>query len=253
MFLKERQDAIVTYVHNNGRATVSELSRRFKVSEDCIRKDLKQLSNEGVLKRVYGGAISAKIPVVERSSIYSRLVVNVEEKRIIAEKAYGLIHSGETIFLDISTTNVELAKLLAAGEKNCIIYSNMLDVLQTLAPNQNLTVYATGGKINLELNGFVGALTLSVLQGVIPDKAFLGAISVDLHDGAVYTFDLDDGLVKQCVLTNSRHSFLMADSNKFGKTGSFRYASLSEFDNVITNIQTPELTATFKRLHTNCL
>lgn len=239
MFLKERQDAIVQAINESGRVTVAGLAERFGVTQDCIRKDLKQLDREGMLRRVYGGAIS--IAYSPEHSVKRRLDVHLDEKRAIAHKAYEQIVPGETIFIDISTTNLALAELLARGKKRCVVMSNMIDTLQTLASNPLLTVIGTGGNVNQEFNGFLGATTLSALEPVYFDKAFLGAFGVDLDHDAVTTFDADDSLVKQLVIRNSAHSYLLVDTHKFGARGSHRYASLEDFDIVFTDAPTPKL------------
>lgn len=251
MFHKERHDMIVEYVQERGRASVSELAEHFDVTEDCIRKDLKQLDGQGAIERVYGGAISAS-SVPERS-VYKRMNVNTAEKATIAQKAYDQIEEGETIFLDISTTNVLLAGLLAKGHKRCIVMSNMVDALQELATNPALTVICTGGYVNLETNGYVGALTVSMLEPVHFDKAFVGAVGVDLDSGEVSTFDVDDGLVKRCVVRNAAKRFLVVDAHKFKARGNYLFARLGDFDAVITDSPSPATKRKLKAQGTQCI
>lgn len=115
MFTEERQAAIIQCLQEKGKVKVKSLSEKFHVSEDCIRKDLKTLENSGKLKRTYGGAIMSQDYPLQRDVI-DRRNYHLDKKKIIAEKAFGLIKSNETVFLDISTTNIELAKLLAAWD-----------------------------------------------------------------------------------------------------------------------------------------
>ncbi|MCH3942187.1 MAG: DeoR/GlpR family DNA-binding transcription regulator [Atopobiaceae bacterium] len=251
MFHKERHDQIVHYVQERGRASVSELAERFDVTEDCIRKDLKQLDGQGSLERVYGGAIS--VSAAPERSVYKRMNVNTAEKAAIAQKAYEQIREGETIFLDISTTNVILAGLLAKGQKRCIVMSNMIDVLNELATNPALTVICTGGNVNLEANGYVGALTVSTLERVRFDRAFLGAVGVDLESGEVTTFDVDDGLVKECVIGNSRKRYLVVDAHKLRSRGNYQFAQLADFDAVITDSPSAATRKALKARGTECL
>ena len=114
MFTEERQSAIEKCLRENGKVKVKELSEMFQVTEDCIRKDLKTLENAGKLKRTYGGAILSQDYPLKRD-VVDRRQFNLDKKRTIAAKAFKLIKNNETIFLDISTTNIELAKLLAAS------------------------------------------------------------------------------------------------------------------------------------------
>ena len=251
MFHKERHDQIVQYVQERGRASVTELAERFDVTEDCIRKDLKQLDGQGSIERVYGGAISAA-STPERS-VYKRMNVNTAEKSVIAQKAYEQIREGETVFLDISTTNVLLAGLLAKGQKRCIIMSNMVDVLQELATNPALTAICAGGNVNLETNGYTGALTVSMLQRVRFDRAFIGAVGVSLDSGEVTTFDVDDGLVKECVMRNAERTYLVVDAHKLKSRGNYQFAMLEDFDAVITDSPSPATKKALKTMGTDCI
>lgn len=108
MLAEERQNAIVSQVNENGSVLVKELSDQFDVTVDCIRKDLTLLQRKGLLKKTYGGAV--RVRVNEREYFASqRKEKNVEDKRRIAAKAMELIEDGDVIFLDISTSNLELA------------------------------------------------------------------------------------------------------------------------------------------------
>jgi DeoR family glycerol-3-phosphate regulon repressor len=129
----------------------------------------------------------------------------------------------------------------------------MIDVLQTLASNPALTVLGTGGNVNLELNGFVGALTLSTLRPMLFDIAFIGALGVDLESGAVTTFDADDGLVKSLVIENASRSLLVVDAHKFETHGSYRFASLSDLDDVVTDSPTPSVRRSLAKQGVACL
>ena len=244
MFARERQDAIVALVSQRGRVTVSELAENFHVTPDCIRKDLRRLDGEGMLRRVYGGATS--IATAPEHDLRGRLSVRLEQKRAIALKAYEQIVDGETIFIDISTTTLALARLLAQSHRHCVVVSNGIDALQALCANEGLTVIGTGGNVNREFNGFLGAATLAMLEPISFDKAFFGALGIDLAQGSVSTFDMDDRLVKQTVMRNSAHRFLLADSSKFGVRGTYRYASPQEFDAVFMEREDPKLRALAK-------
>ena len=247
MFAKERQDAIAALVKAEGRVTVTSLAQRFDVTEDCIRKDLKLLDSEGLLKRVYGGAIGTTI--APERDVSKRLNTHVAEK--IAEaadydiskikKAYEYISSGDLVFLDISTTNIALAELIATGNKRLTVVSNMIDVLRILARNPMVTAICTGGNVNLEFDGFLGATALAMVEPIRFDKAFIGALSVDLENDAVTTFDVDDGLLKKRVVTNASHSYLVADARKLSTDGNYVYARMEDFDAFITNKPTPAL------------
>lgn len=237
MFTSERHQAIINTLQLKGKVKVKELSEIYDVSEDCIRKDLKLLEQKGYCERVYGGAV-AKMEI-ERN-VFQRQNLDVEAKKELAAKIYDCIQDGETIYLDVSTTNLIVADLLANGDKRCIIVSNMLDILQLLAKNPRLTVIGTGGNVNLELSGFIGSLTIQVIKRHNFDRCFVGTTGIDLSCKQITTFDLDDGLVKEQVLMNSKKRYLIMENHKFETIGTYRFADVSMIDEVITNTQLSE-------------
>ena len=100
-----------TVLNENEKVKVKELSKRFEVTEDCIRKDLASMEAKNLLKRTYGGAVLPDTLHPGHTNIVSiRKDKNIKEKRMIAKKAVELIHDGDMIFLDTSTTNIELAR-----------------------------------------------------------------------------------------------------------------------------------------------
>lgn len=239
MFLRERQDEIVSLVNAEGRVTVPALAERFDVTEDCIRKDLKALADQGLVRRVYGGAMSAETR--QERNVRKRVGEHADEKNQIAEKALALIEDGEVIFLDTSTTNLALARLIAESGRKITVVSNMIDILQVLATNDVITTLGTGGAVNTEQSAFLGSYVLSFLEPVHFDRAFIGALGVDMETGNALTFELEDGLVKALAIRNSERSYLMADSHKFGARGSYAYAKLEDFDAAVTVSPSPEV------------
>lgn len=233
MFTSERHIAIIEKLTQEGRVKVKELSALFEVSEDCIRKDLKQLEKRNKCKRTYGGAIVVGEEFTR--DVFKRKDHFSLEKKEIAQKAFALIKEGDTIFLDISTTNMYLASLLASEKKSCIVISNMIDILQTLAKNPYLTVIGTGGNVNLELNGFVGAATIDIVSKHTFDLCFMGTLGICEEDLSLTTFDLEDGLVKAKVIENSRKSYIVMDTHKFTQAGNYKYITCHDIDGIITN------------------
>ena len=124
MFTEERREAVIRKLNLEGKVRVRELSEEFQVTEDCIRKDLKALENAGRLKRTYGGAILSQDYPLERD-VVDRRKVNVEKKAVIAAKAVELIRENETIFLDISTTNIRIAELLVKNAVMALFFRHL--------------------------------------------------------------------------------------------------------------------------------
>jgi DeoR/GlpR family transcriptional regulator of sugar metabolism len=234
MFSEERLKLIEERLQKNGKVRVKELSEFFQVTEDCIRKDLKTLENAGRLKRTYGGAILSRDYPLERDVI-DRRNYHIEKKRIIAGKAFELIKDNETIFLDISTTNIQLAKLLAGAMKKVSVVSNMIDILQILAKNPMITPIGTGGTMYQTVNGFMGAATIEVIKQYSFDKAFIGSCGVDMVDCSITTLGVEDGLTKKAVLQSSRHKYVVMERDKFYFNESYKFAHFDDISGIIAD------------------
>lgn len=234
MFTEERQVAIEQCLRQNGKVRVKELSEQFQVSEDCIRKDLKILENAGHLKRTYGGAILSQDYPLERD-VVDRRNYHLDKKKIIAGKALELIRNNETIFLDISTTNIELAKLLAASRMRVVVVSNMIDILQILAKNSLITAIGTGGTMYETVNGFMGAATIEVIKQYSFDRAFLGSCGVDMVDCTITTLGVEDGLTKKAAIQSSRHKYVVMERDKFYFNDSYKFAHFDDINGIVTD------------------
>ena len=234
MFTEERQSAIEKCLRENGKVKVKELSEMFQVTEDCIRKDLKTLENAGKLKRTYGGAILSQDYPLKRD-VVDRRQFNLDKKRTIAAKAFKLIKNNETIFLDISTTNIDLAKLLATSNMRVVVVSNMIDILQILATNPSITAIGTGGTMYQTVNGFMGAATIEVIKQYSFDRAFIGSCGVDMTDCAITTLGVEDGLTKKAAVHSSRHKYVVMERDKFYFNDSYKYAYFDDISGIVTD------------------
>lgn len=233
MFLQERQEKILTLLRQDGKVLVKELSGRFSVTEDCIHKDLASLEKQGLLKRAYGGAVAPRVNTHE-GMVAQRSGVDVAAKRAIAQKALKLIEDGEVLFLDISTTNVEVAKLLVREGRRVTVVTNMVQVMEALSTPCKAELIFIGGVLNRKNNGFVGSLAVDFLSRMHFDAGFFGTVGVNVYDNAVFTYMPEDGVTKQAAVRQSRRCYLLAENRKFSADGNFRYAALDDFQGVLT-------------------
>ena len=234
MFTEERQEAILQKLREYGKVKVRSLSEEFHVTEDCIRKDLKTLEKAGHLKRTYGGAILSGDYPLDRDVI-DRRTVNEEKKDIIAQKAFSLIRDNETIFLDISTSNIKLAILLADSGRRLVVVSNMIDILQILAASPMITTVGTGGIMYRTVNGFMGSAAIEVIKQYSFDRAFIGTCGLDMTDLSVTTFGVEDGLTKKAAISSSRHTYVVMEKDKFYFNDSYKFTHFDDIDGIITD------------------
>lgn len=123
MYSSERQEEIAHIIDVEGRVTVAELSKRFAVTSDCIRKDLRQLVAQGRCRKVYGGAVRIEGEV--NRNIAERVDTLRPEKQAIAAKALELIRPRQTIYLDFSSINILLGEMIAASRMSLTVVSEL--------------------------------------------------------------------------------------------------------------------------------
>ena len=239
MFLEERQEAILNLLARDGKVRVKDLSEMFKVTEDCIRKDLGALEKQGKLKRTYGGA------VVRRENLHMLEVskhrnTDVEAKRRIAQAAVKLIHDKDMVFLDISTSNLAIAELLVKTDREMTVVTNMIDILVVLARNPKIRLVFAGGKINKSRDGFWGGMTLDFISKLKPDIAFVGAVGVDVKENSVSTYDIEDGINKAAIVRVSKRAYVVAEARKLSSDGNYNYTSLDTLSGLITDSKPAE-------------
>lgn len=228
----ERQNAIVELVNSEGSALVKELAKRFEVTEDCIRKDLTALERKGLLQKSRGGAVPARL-VAHEPYVAERKDKNLKAKQAIAERAFDLINDGDVIFLDISTANIQLARLIAERNKRVTLVTNCIEVILAANVPCNIKLIALGGEVSEQADGFVGALTNEQLTKYRFDIAFIGVVGVDLDKNRVSTYVPSDGATKAQAVASSVRSYMMLESRKLQEDTTYTYAQVSDFTGAI--------------------
>lgn len=207
-----RKQTIMQKLQSENRVYVSELSRRFDISEVTIRKDLKELEDRGLLKRTYGGAT-----IVDKVAIESTLdvlqTIKVEEKKRIARAAYDRISENDAILMDASTTTRELAYLIRDGHKRLTVVTTAIQIALELAHYDHIEVIQIGGLIRRSLFTAMGPLATAGLRSLHTDKAFMGVNGIDINVGLT-TQNLFECEVKRLIIEACTQSYVLADASK---------------------------------------
>lgn len=233
MFLEERYEKILDKLKVQGRVAVKDLSKEFNVTQDCIRKDLRELENREMLKRVYGGAISQRShndirPVDERKNI------NTDKKKKIASHAIQIINDGEIIFLDVSTNNLEISKQLNESGKKLTVVTNMIEIVFELKNNPKIKIISIGGEFNNEVGAIIGAAADRYIKKFTYDKAFIGICGINKETGFISTLYIEDGITKKTIIESSNKSYLVMEEEKFNYDEFYKFASFDEVEGIIT-------------------
>ena len=232
MLARERHNMIVQMIRDVGSVQVKDLSVQFAVTPDSIRKDLSLLQKKGLLKKTYGGAIAVSADDQERL-VSQRKGKYLADKQKIARRALSLLKDGDVVFLDISTVNIELAKMLRTSGLELTVVTNMIDVMLVMANDPHNKLIFLGGTFGGGRGGFVGAVTNRQVLQYRFDLAFFGAMGASIERNEVMTDREDDAATKALVIRQSRKSYLMFEARKWPRTGNSIYAALSDFSGVV--------------------
>ena len=226
-----RRKAILDRVAKQGQVTVQELSQQYGVSEVTIRTDLQKLSEGGLLLRTHGGAIAVAGP--SELSVILRQQKQVHAKNLIGEYCAGLVHDGDAIFLDISTTALALSRHLKS-HRNLTVITNSLVTAQELLEIPSINVIIPGGTVRKETLSVTGEDGLHWVKKYNLRIGFFGAHGIGFPEGLTdvsqYEAQVKSEMVKQC-----KQVVGIFDSTKWGRVGFASFAALDEVDMVVTD------------------
>lgn len=237
----ERRKEILNLIMSQGSVKVASLSEKYSVGEATIRRDLKYLAKEYEVELTYGGAFAKEKTLYQRTSeidIYKKRTQNVEEKRMIAEKAAKLIENGDTIALNGGST-VELVLDFIDNIKDLNLITLSLNVALRASSIPGITVYLPGGKLRNFSGAFYGKESNEFLKSFNIDKAFMGVMAVSIDKGVTHGA-FEEVEINQTIYEISRKCYMLADYSKFDKVAMAKMADLTVFDGFIFDDKTPE-------------
>ena len=242
MFVEERHQLILSTLNNEGKIKVKELSNKFNLTEDAIRKDLAILEKKGLLKRVYGGAVKVRDNFLF-FNIEDRKKILPEEKKKIAKKTLTLIKENDTIFLDISTISLEISKLIMKSNLKIIVVTNMIEILLSFLNSDTTTeIIFIGGKLDKQnKEGFVDSYSIEQIKNFKYDIAFLGAGGVNTEEHSVSTYFLDDAMCKKEIIRNSKKKYVLIESKKLNIDCRMKFANFKDISGIISENEIEEL------------
>jgi len=214
MLAVTRKNQIKDIIQEKKSVSVSELALKFSVTEETIRRDLKFLEDEGFLTRTYGGAfiqdgVENEVDLDIRETVYE------DSKKAIAKKALELIHNGDTIYLDTSTTAYYIAK--AIWDMNLTVLTNSLLIVDFLSKFENIRIICIGGQFSHKSKSFIGRSTQKVLGYYFVDKTFMSCRSLSMEHGITDSNE-ETAIIRQNLLDRSNKIYIIADYSKFDKT-----------------------------------
>lgn len=232
MLNKEREQEILNILKKtNGFVTVKQLCEMLFASESSIRRDLKSLEEQGLVKRSYGGA-SLENSCSTIVTFNHRTRQNVNAKREIAQKASMLIKDGSIIFLDQSSTSFYLAEEII-GRSSLTVVTNNIEIIMLLS-NSKIKILSTGGFLSDEnRNCLIGGDAQRTFENIYADIAFFSVKAVS-EDGIVTDCSREEVVVRDRMLKNAARRVLLCDSSKFANKAHFVQCRLEDVDCLVS-------------------
>ncbi|MEG1409369.1 MAG: DeoR/GlpR family DNA-binding transcription regulator [Terrisporobacter sp.] len=232
MFQLDRHKKIHEYIVKNKNATVNELAEICQVATMTIRRDLDKMEKDGLITRVFGGAVidSSMVKEVDYEDKEKKCI---EEKVKIAKEAVKLVNDNSIVILDAGTTCMEIAKQLVDKENLKVITTDIL-IAAYLMKYENLEIYCTGGRIQRNTGSCLDTYTIDFLNSINADICFIGASAIN-ENLELATFVPNKAKVKQAMINSAMHRVLVTDNSKFNKRSFTKIRSLKDFEIVIAN------------------
>ena len=248
MLTLERQEEILDILNKTNSATVEELARKLYVSSATIRRDLRQMESQGLIKRSHGGAIPFK-STTEESAFALREQENIVAKKTIANLAVKLVKNGDSIFLDSSSTTGLAIPLLNSFQYLSVTTIGLRNAL-LLSQTNNIKIYIAGGQVQNHSNSIIGSDTIDYISRIHADISLISCSGLDLQNG-ITEASIEQAKIKQQMRKNSNKLAVLCDSTKFNKVFLCKDFNFDEIDYLITE-KTPPIEYVEKLASTKC-
>jgi DeoR/GlpR family transcriptional regulator of sugar metabolism len=209
MLTSQRKKAILDALERDGQVLAGALSVEFGVSEDTVRRDLRELAAEGRLQRVHGGALPAS-PAV--APLAQRQDMDVAAKQRVARKAAAMIEPGQVVIVDGGTTSALLVQCLAPDLQATVV-THSPSVAVALAAHPSIDVVLIGGKLYKHSVVTVGAAAVEAIAHIHADLYFMGVTGVHVQAG-LSTGDFEESYVKRALAARAAETVVLASAAK---------------------------------------
>lgn len=215
LLLKQRQTLIQQQLQADGRVLALDLARQLDVSEDTIRRDLREMAAAGLCQRVYGGALPM---APDGGTLAQRKHESPERKANLAQAAVTLVRAGQVLFIDAGSTNLAIASALP--KLALTVITNAPSIAMALMERSEIELIIAGGRVDRRAGASLGPQALRTVERMRPDLCFLGACGADV-DAGVTAFNYDEAEFKRSIAGASKAVVVAATSDKLGTAAPF--------------------------------
>jgi DeoR/GlpR family transcriptional regulator of sugar metabolism len=234
MLTSQRKREILETLTRDGQVIAKTLSERYGVSEDTIRRDLREMAAEGLLQRVHGGALPAS-PAVGGLSVREQL--SSPAKGRIAHAAAQLVAPGQTIIIDGGTTSIELVRSLPKALAATVV-THSPNVAVALAEHHDIDVILIGGRLFRHSMVTVGTAALEALGHIRADIFFMGVTGVHLRAG-LSTGDLEEAYMKRALSAQAAETVVLASAEKINSASRCKIGEIGLANTIVAERGAP--------------
>jgi DeoR/GlpR family transcriptional regulator of sugar metabolism len=243
MLVTQRKQLLLQRLRQDGQLIAKALSQELGVSEDTIRRDLRELAEEGRLQRVHGGALPAS-PAV--GDFTRRQQLSTQGKAAIGRTAAAMVRSGQVVLLDGGTTAVQVARHLAL-DLHAAVVTHSPTIAVELVNHPAVEVVLLGGRLFKHSVVTVGAAVIEAASQIRADTFFMGVTGIHPEAG-LSTGDLEEALVKRALSRRAAETIVLASAEKLHAASAYVIAPVSEVSGMIVEADTsPEMVAPFEK------
>src|SRR3954447_2883896 len=230
MLPAQRKDFILERLRTDGQVMAKDVAADLGVTEDSVRRDLRELAAEGRCQRVYGGALPVSPAIADYAA---RRSVAVDNKARVARRAGELIRPGATVILDGGTTTLAIAQALPVDLRATIV-THSPTVAAALVAHPAVDVFVLGGRLFKHSAVTCGAAAVEAVQTVNADLFFLGVTGVH-PDTGLTTGDADEAAMKRALSRRAADTYVLASAEKIGAASPFVVVGLADVAGIITD------------------
>lgn len=234
----DRRERILSFVQTNGSVRVRDIAKKFKVSEMTVRRDIKQLADEGTIERIHGGARTPKNNVSHELSPSQKELLNPEIKALIGAKAVSQITAESVVGIGSGTTCLAFSRQLCARDDLTIVTISVA-VANTFWSNSKSRVLLVGGELTKSLT-LAGPIALQALENLHLDITVLGSHGFDSSEGFTCP-NLLEAQINRKLLSISDRAMVVADADKWGVVGLTTFAQLKDIDVLVSDDRLPNV------------
>ena len=227
-----RKEEIIRVLSEQRNISTVELAELFQVSLETIRRDLKELEEIKMVRRVHGGAVLYTEYGIEPDYSY-RTAENYNEKYLIGKKAAEMVKDGDSIIIDIGTTTLEFARFLK-DKRDLTVLTNSLKIAYELMTEKNITVLLLGGKVRYGEGTTSGYWSEEMIGSFYADKLFLGAGAIIPQYG-IMDYHIEETNLRRHFIKHAKQVIALADYSKFGIKALNQVCHTEELDYLITD------------------